>query len=118
MPISADWTVNYTQRRIYYSSGTTVYSLNELSSYLMNVFDESGTIDDTIPMTAQTPTAYTLTNGWFLDYVNNSSHEYLDGGSLKTIGWAAATFAYGIRQKAYDTSGTGTPFSGAETSST
>ena len=50
--------------------------MNELYSWLMNVFDESGTIDDTIPMTAQTPTAYTLTNGWFLDYVNNVSHQF------------------------------------------
>ena len=68
MAISDDWTVDLTtpnRRRIYHSSGTTVYSMNEFYRWLMNVFDESTTIDDTIPMTAQTPTAYTLTNGWF-----------------------------------------------------
>ena len=105
MPISADWTINYAQRRIYHSFGTEVYSLNELYSYLMNVFDESATIDDTIPMTAQTPTAYTLTNGWFLDYVNNSSHQYLDGGSLKTIGWDANLSNVGIRLLTFESGG-------------
>lgn len=107
MPISDDWTIDYDNRRIYHSAGSYVYNLNELYSWLMDELDEATTIDDTIPMTAQTPTEYTLVNGWFIDYV---SLQFLEGGGLKTSGWNANTSAVGIRLKAYDASG-GTAFS-------
>lgn len=97
MPISSDFTIDYTLRRIYHSAGTTAYSMNELYSWLMDEVDESTTIDDPVPMTAQTPTAYTLTNGWYIDQYESSSFEYLNGGSLQTSGWDADTSNSGIR---------------------
>lgn len=84
MPIGSDFTIDYTNKTIAHTSGTTVYEMYELYAWLMDQVDESGTIDDPVPMTAQTPTAYTMTNGWFIDY---GSMQFLKDGSLKTSGW-------------------------------
>jgi hypothetical protein len=67
--------------------GETVFSVNALYSYLQDTFDELGQMDDKVPMSAQTPTDYTLINEWFIDEV---SIKYLTGGALKTDGWLRA----------------------------
>lgn len=114
MAISDDWIIDYTYKRIYHSSGTTVYTLNELYSYLMDVFDESGTIDEPAPMTAQTPTSYTLTNGWFINYASDTLHatpspypsfKFLKSGALTTSGWLGTAYATGIRILTFNSSG-------------
>lgn len=64
--------------------GETVWSVNALYSYLQDTFDELGQMDDQVPMSAQTPTEYSLINNWFIDEV---SIKYLKGGAIKTIGW-------------------------------
>ncbi len=64
--------------------GETVWSVNALYSYLQDTFDELGQMDDLVPMSAQTPTEYSLINNWFIDEV---SIKYLNGGAIKTIGW-------------------------------
>lgn len=84
MPITSDFSIDYTNKRIYHSSGSTVYSVNALYSYIQDDFDELGQLDDTIPMSAQTPTAYTMINGWFID---DESVKYLNGGAIATSGW-------------------------------
>jgi hypothetical protein len=66
--------------------GETVYSVNALYSYLQDTFDEVGQMDDKVPMSAQTPTEYSLINNWFIDEV---SIKYLYGGAIKTIGWTS-----------------------------
>lgn len=102
MPIGSDFTLDYTYKIIAHSSGTTVYQMYEMYAWLMDQVDESGTIDDPVPMTAQTPTAFTLTNGWFID--ENSLH-YLTGGSLRTSGWDGGISATGIRILTFNVSG-------------
>lgn len=100
MPISDDFDIDYTNRRIYHVSGTTVYTVQQLYSWLMDDFDESGTIDDTVPMTSQTPTSFTLVNGWIINSAYGSSFNYLSGGSVQTLGWNATNpsgFSNGIR---------------------
>lgn len=97
MPIGSDWTIDYTNRMIYHSSGTTVYEMYELYSWIMDEIDENTTIDDTVPMTAQTPTAYTLVNSWYINENRYSSYQYLKGGAVKTSGWNALTNSTGIR---------------------
>ena len=73
MAIGDDFTIDYTNKRIWnkYAWGqggtATVYSVNALYSWLMNTFDEQGAMDDDVPMSAQTPNAYTLINEWFID---------------------------------------------------
>lgn len=91
--------------------GETVFSVNALYSYLQDTFDELGQMDDKVPMSAQTPTDYTIINEWFIDEV---STKYLTGGALKTDGWlrnddnAVGTDNNGIVQIIYDS---GTPVS-------
>lgn len=79
--------------------GKTVWSTNALYSYLQDTFDELGQMDDMVPMSAQTPTEYSLINGWFIDEV---SIKYLNGGAIKTIGWASNV----ICQIGYNSGGT------------
>lgn len=83
MPIESDFTIDYVNQRVYHSSGTTIYTVNALYSYLMDTFDELTQMDDTIPMSAQTPTEYTLINGWFVD---DTSFKFLKGGAVQTSG--------------------------------
>src|SRR3989344_2447202 len=70
-------------------SGTT--TVNLLYSALQNLFDELAQMDDGVPMSAQTPTEYTIgiidsgdKDPWFID---RTSVEHLTGGALKTASW-------------------------------
>lgn len=94
MAISNNFTIDYVNKRITHSSGSTWYTVNELYSYLQDTFDDLDQMDDPIPMSAQTPTDYTLINGWFMD---DASFQYLKGGAIQTSGWASG----GVRQISY-----------------
>jgi len=80
MAIGDDWTIDYNAKTIEHTSGTTVYTVNEMYSWLQDVFDELSALDDDVPMSAQTPTQYTLINGWAFD--SDSDYEYLKGGAI------------------------------------
>lgn len=94
MAIGDDFEINYSHKLVRHTSGTTVYSVNALYSYLQDTFDEPAQMDDPVPMSAQTPTAYTMINGWFLD---DTSPEFLNGGAITTTGWTGGV----IRQFPY-----------------
>src|SRR3989338_10190082 len=99
--LSGRWVVYYEsenrQKRIWRDTSvtpTTIDSVNALYSALQNHFDELGQMDDGIPMSAQTPTEYTIgiiesgdKDPWFVD---RTSVEYLTAGALKTASWARA----------------------------
>jgi len=88
MAIQDDFSIDYVNLRIHHSAGATVYTSNQLYSWLMNEFDELDQMDDVVPMSAATPTAYSLINGWFLDYGDGSeAHKYLSGGAIESVGW-------------------------------
>ena len=98
MAISADFTMDTVNKRIYHSSGTDVYSVNALYSWVMDEIDELGLMDDTVPMSAQTPTADTMTNSWWLDISPaRESQKYLSGGAISTSGIDADTYDDGVR---------------------
>jgi len=88
--LSGDFTVYYksenNQKRIVYTGAGTTYTVRQLYSALQDLFDELNQMDDQVPMTAQTPTEFTLVNGWFIDDV---STQYLYGGAITTNGWAS-----------------------------
>lgn len=67
-------------------AGSTVYSANALYSWLMDEFDELALLDDTVPISAQTPTSYTMINGW---YIEEALTHYLNGGAIQTSGYNA-----------------------------
>ncbi|MGL4557930.1 MAG: hypothetical protein ACRCV5_10525 [Afipia sp.] len=80
MAIQDDFTLNYTAKTISHTSGSTRYTVNALYSWLMDLFDDSGQMDDTVPISAQTPVEYTLINGWTFNA--DSDLGYLYGGSI------------------------------------
>ncbi len=98
--LSGDFTVYYEaenrQKRIKWTgSSTGTRSVNELYSALQDLFDELAQLDDGTPMSAQTPTEYTIgiidtgdDDPWFIDRV---SVEHLYGGALKTALWDRTT---------------------------
>jgi hypothetical protein len=93
--IGNDFEIDYTNKRLTHkASGVAVYTANQLYSWLQNTFDELVQMDNPVPMSAQTPTAYTLINGWFMDY---ESFKFLDTGAVTTIGWDAGEYDDGIR---------------------
>ena len=89
MGIETDFAIDTTNKRVYHTTGTTVYSVNALYSWLMDTFDELTYMDDPVPMSAQTPTEYTMINEWFIDDAASyyGSIKYLNGGAIKTSGY-------------------------------
>lgn len=83
MAIGDDFTINTALKTIKHTSGTTVYSINQFYTYLLDYFDEVSTIRYDIPIEARTPTEYLLLNGWFID---DPSFQFLSGGALQTSG--------------------------------
>lgn len=90
MAIQDDFTIDYVNRRITFTTAfvddrpPSIYTVNELYSYLQDEFDEPAQMDDPIPMSAQTPTQYTFLYPWFID---NESIKALYGGSIQTSSW-------------------------------
>ncbi len=83
--ISSDFTVYPDIKVIKHTGGTTVYTVQQFYSWLLDYFDDLGlTLDDEIPMSASTPTEYNLINGWFID---DPSFKFLTGGAIQTLGW-------------------------------
>ena len=77
------------QKRIEWVSGSC--TVNKLYSSLQDLFDELGQMDDGVPMSAQTPTEYTIgiidsgdKDPWFVD---RTTVEKLTGGAIKTASW-------------------------------
>jgi len=98
--LSGDFTVYYEaenrQKRIEWSgTATGTRTVNELYSALQDLFDELTQLDDGSPMSAQTPTEYTIgiidtgdDDPWFID---NTTVEHLTGGAVQTASWTRAT---------------------------
>jgi len=98
--LSADFEVYYgaenRQKRIVWTgSSTGTRTVNQLYSALQDLFDELTQMDDGVPMSAQTPTEYTIgiidagdKDPWFID---RTTVEHLTGGALKTSSWQRVT---------------------------
>lgn len=82
--IANDFTIDYVAKRVTHTANTYIYTVNALYSYLQDTFDDLAQLDDTIPMSAQTPTDYTLINGWFME---DTTFKFLKGGAISTNGW-------------------------------
>ncbi|MBI3290045.1 hypothetical protein HYZ78_01480 [Candidatus Microgenomates bacterium] len=123
--LSGRWKIYYSaenrQKRIERDTSvtpTTIDTVNTLYSALQDLFDELNQMDDGVPMSAQTPTEYTIgiidagsKDPWFID---RTSVEYLKGGALKTASWDRVTGTnVGIVTITY-TIGAGTDFVAAD----
>ena len=102
------WDIDFTDLRIFRDlaeTPTVTDTTLALYSALQDLMDEPLNMDNPIPMSAQTPTEFTLINGWFID---DESTEFLTGGALQSISWEVA--ATEIRAISYDATGGGTQF--------
>lgn len=79
--IQDDFTINYGTKRVSHTSGTTVYTANQLYSWLQDEFDELAQMDDPVPMKANTPSEYEWINGWAFNA--DSDYQFIKGGSIK-----------------------------------
>ena len=104
---SGRWTLDFANRilaRDTAVSPTTVDSVLQLYSDLQDTFDEPANMDDPVPMSAQTPTDFTLGGSdavtpWFL---SPDHAKYLSGGAITTTGWTrTATTENGIVRVPY-----------------
>lgn len=82
MAITDDFTLDYGAKTITHTSGTTRYTVLALYSWLMDLFDDAAQMDDDVAMSAQTPTAFSLTNGWTIP---DASMDYLYGGAITDL---------------------------------
>ena len=80
MAIDSDFSLDYSTKKISHTSGSTRYTVNALYSWLMDLFDNVEQMDDTVPMQANTPTEYSMINGWTFNA--DSDLDYLYGGSI------------------------------------
>lgn len=93
MAIIDDFLIDNDNRVIKHVAGTAVYSVNELYSFIQDTFDELSNLSFSVPMSAQTPTEYTLIDSWVL---TEDSFKYLKGGSIQTQGLNAASYITGV----------------------
>lgn len=106
MAIQDDFTIDVVDRKITYTTSfvddrpPSIYTVNEFYSWLQDTFDEPSYMQYSVPMSAQTPTQYTMINGWFID---DNSIKALYGGSIQTSGWTyVASPADGITALRWD----------------
>lgn len=91
MAIQDDFTIFPFSKVIRHTSGTTVYSVTAFYSWLMDTFDEPAFQSYEAPMKFNTPTSFSMLNGWFLDNGDGSGAEdgeilrFLTGGSINSI---------------------------------
>ena len=81
--ITKDFKIDFGNKKIYHNpkgSGEK-HTINELYSYLQNIFDEPENMKYDIPIEAMSKTEYFLVNGWTID---EESMENLTGGTLKS----------------------------------
>ena len=78
----------------YVGNNDNVYTCAAFYSYLQNLFDEPGYMSYQKPIKYNTPTSYTMLNGWFLDNGDPGVEDYgsilahLYEGSINTSGYS------------------------------
>lgn len=92
MAIQDDFRIYPFSKVIRHDSGTTVYSVTAFYSFLMDFFDEPPFQSYEAPMKFNTPTSFSMLNGWFLDDGDGSDLlNYLTGSSIDTIDYTTVS---------------------------
>jgi len=88
MGVIDDFTLYPYSKCIRHTSGTTVYTVTEFYSWIQNLMDEPAYLSYEAPIKYNTPTSFTMLNGWFIDNGDGSNAlQYLKGGSIDTLGY-------------------------------
>jgi len=90
MAIQDDFTINPDTKVIRHdTTKSTVYSAVAFYSFLQDAFDEPGFLSYEIPVRFNTPTSFTMLNGWFLDDGDGSNLlQFLTGGGIDTLNYS------------------------------
>ncbi len=90
MAIQDDFTIHPDTKVIRHVEGnTTVFTTVSFYSFLQDAFDEPGFLSYEIPIRFNTPTSFTMLNGWLLDDGDTSNLlQYLTGGGIDTLGYS------------------------------
>lgn len=82
--IAKDVIINFDKKILSYNPKGTkrIYTLNELYSYLQDVFDEPINMKYGIPISAESRNQYALINGWSID---KKCLSYLSDGILSVV---------------------------------
>ncbi len=79
MAIASDFTLDYSAKTITHSANSNIYTVQEMYSWLMDLFDDAAQMDDDIPMAAQTPVEFSMENDWALAA---NCYPFLKGGAV------------------------------------
>ncbi len=81
--ITDDFKIDFENKKIRYNpkGSKKKYTVNELYSFLQDLFDEPENMKYDIPIKAKSKTEYLLVNGWTID---GKAKKHLKGGTLKT----------------------------------
>lgn len=85
--INTDWAfdVRADLLRVYYiGTGTPIWSSRMLYSFAQDTYDQQEYMDDPVPMSAATPEAFTMINGY---HISDIDTQYLTAGAISTDGW-------------------------------
>lgn len=89
MAINDDFQVYPASKVIRHVSGTSVYTAVQFYSWIQGLADEPGMMSYQEVIKYNTPTSFTMQNGWFLDNGDGSNIlQYLSSGSIDTSGYA------------------------------
>lgn len=90
MAIQNDFTIFPFSKTIRHDSlKSTIYTAVQFYSWLQDVFDEPGFLSYEIPIRFNTPTSFTMINGWFLDDGDGSNLlQFLTSGGIDTLGYS------------------------------
>ena len=92
MALIDDTTIYPYSKVIRHTDGTTVYGAIAFYSFLQDQFDEPGFLSYESAIDFNTPTSFTMTNGWHLDNGDGSNIlQYIEGGSINTVGYATVS---------------------------
>jgi hypothetical protein len=81
IPTLTDWQYDEDIKKLRHNTGTARVTVNALYSALMDLADDSGFMDSDPPMTAQTPSEYSLVNGWTMEA--DSDFGFLTSGAIR-----------------------------------
>ncbi len=79
--ISNDFSINFKKKQIYHNlkGSKKIYSVENLYTYLQDVFDEPENMKYQIPIRALSKTSFALINGW---QINKETLEFLKGNLI------------------------------------
>ena len=81
MPISSDFSINYSAKTVTHTSGVTVYTVLAFFQWLAATFAASSQMDDDYAFVSDTPTVYRWVNGWAFGAPTND-YKFLSGGGI------------------------------------